>query len=237
MPLHQPHHTPQEQSYLPQHVVPVCTPMSYASARSLPPPPPLHTAASHEQSYVDLHDFSWEFIENAKPCQICMESMIEPNLLQCCGNAYLCHSCVENCRKRAMPCPLCKQQAFKTQVDRNYQSVIQKSRVWCPCRINGYTWSGTFQDAKLHLHECSFHIVNCPNKCIDVKLQQRFMEEHLNECPLQSVPCPYEAAGCRELPSRKDIPRHVAFNIHQHLLQIAEKNYSVSQGCNSLNST
>jgi len=188
--------------------------VSSASARPLPPRAVVH----HEESHVDLHEFSWDFIDNAVTCDICKESMIEPNLLECCGNAYLCHRCVKEFRKQAMPCPLCKRPAFRTQVDRNYQSVIQKSRVWCPNKENGCQWSGAFQDAELHLRGCDLRVVNCPNKCIDVKLQQRFMKEHLNECPLQSVPCPYEAAGCRELRSRKDIPRHIAFNIHQHLL-------------------
>ena len=204
------------------HTVPSAQGASTLSVSRLRATSPLN------QPDLNLREFDWEFESDAKTCELCYETMIEPNLLQCCGNGYLCHTCVKQLRKRVMPCPLCQKAGFGTQIDHNYLSVIQNSRVQCPCKQNGCEWKGLFRDAKNHLLECGFREVGCPNKCEDVKIQQQFVSDHLKECQLQSVACQYAEVGCTEPLLRKNIPLHMSHNVHEHLEKIARKNHTVS---------
>ena len=194
----------------------------------------LRAVAPSNESDLDLHEFEWEFDEDARSCEICQEAMIEPHLLQCCGNGYLCRKCIATLRERNMPCPLCQQDDFGTQLDRNYLSVIQNSQVPCPNKESGCEWKGIFRDAENHLKECGFRVVGCPNKCVGIEIQKRYVKDHLKECPLQCVLCPYAEAGCSEPLMRKNVEFHMSHNLHKHMLQVARKNYVISKKCDKV---
>ena len=77
-----------------------------------------------------------------------------------------------------------------------------------------------------HRSVCPNCTLPCPNKCSIGKMKQKNMEEHLNtHCPLQTVHCDFQFAGC-EKRSQKDVGRHNDENIAYHLSLLAKKFHS-----------
>ena len=199
--------------------------------------PPVRPCAvvPHEQPELNLHELNWEF-EDPKPeaCVLCVEVMIEPHLTKCCGNGYVCRKCTDRVKQQRMSCPFCQSHSFDTQIDQNHLYVVLNSQVSCPCTESGCRWKGLFRDAAFHLETCAFHEVSCPNKCDSIKFQRRRLEDHLRECPLQSVACPYVEAGCGDAQLRKNVRLHLNNSVHKHLLQVAHQNCAASRECTAL---
>ena len=234
------------ESYHPAQQLPVALlpplPQIESLIRELPahntnaqPPVRPRAVVPHEQPELNLHELNWEF-EDPKPeaCVICVEVMIEPHLTKCCGNGYVCRKCTDTVKQQRMSCPFCQSHSFDTQVDQNHLYVVLNSQVSCPCTESGCRWKGLFRDAAFHLETCAFHEVSCPNKCDSIKFQRRRLEDHLRECPLQSVACPYVEAGCGDAQLRKNVRLHLNNSVHKHLLQVAHQNCAASRECTAL---
>ncbi|XP_065914867.1 TNF receptor-associated factor 3-like [Dysidea avara] len=68
-----------------------------------------------------------------------------------------------------------------------------------------------------HKEQCLKFPVPCPNMCEVASVLRYQIEEHLELCPLEVVPCDYHIVGCEERMARKDKKEHNHKKIEEHL--------------------
>ena len=81
-------------------------------------------------------------------------------------------------------------------------------------------YDSTFEDvAENHWPRCKLRPIACPNECSVYMIEQQNLDQHLLECPLVEVDCPFHYAGCSVRLPRKNMPSHTQDgNIHVLLL-------------------
>ena len=206
----------------------------------LPPIPPQRKAAVLRPA---LEPIEWDFVEDPPEitsCALCAEVMKEPQLPICCGQNHLCCSCIVRIneialkRKEEPCCPFCRTENFQTMVSADLKNTILELKVRCIEKNSGCEWTGKIRDIENHLRkECQVHPIICPNEC-ESKVQRKHLVQHLSECPLEMVQCPYNSVGCTEGVRRKDGALHMKDGIHQHLIKVSEKNANVLAECTVL---
>lgn len=191
--------------------------------------------------------FEWDFLEEPADrflCGVCFQLMQHPHLPTCCGQQYICTGCVGQICKRAAQsarwqedgeprkpaCPYCRTEGFKTTASADMESSILGLKVRCPHSDKGCDWVGKIREAQSdHLRShCKYHPIGCPNSCGE-EIQRNKVDQHLEVCPDQLVPCPFMPAGCSsKYVKRKNIPTHTKQNIHEHLQKTSKKICQVS---------
>ena len=72
---------------------------------------------------------------------------------------------------------------------------------------------------KGHYKRCQDFPLECPNECEEEKaIKRKDMGNHLEECPLQPVDCPFQEVGCTTHVVRKDLQGHIDSSDHHHLM-------------------
>ena len=89
-------------------------------------------------------------------------------------------------------------------------------------------YDSTFVEVtEVHYTECADYPVNCPNNCQEKPLKRQELESHLeNDCPLVTIDCPFQYAGCAAQFPRKDMPEHMK-DTATHLTLIASVTHSL----------
>ena len=83
------------------------------------------------------------------------------------------------------------------------------------CKYCGF--QSTYADiTSKHWSECVKYPLSCPNKCDTGTIEQGFLEDHLNECPMQILECEFHLTGCKEKIRRKDLQHHMEKNVGKH---------------------
>ena len=195
----------------------------------------------------DLNDEirDWVYLEDVPDylkCNIiCCSVFDEPQLLKCCGR-NICKRCIDSHLQRASllaeqkpSCPLCRTEEVKMIENTTLKECINQLMVQCHYKKNGCGWTGTLRNGKLHLKECDFFPIECPNKCNCKKFERRKLAEHISECSLQVVSCSFESVGCctENALCRKDIQKHSDNSLHHHLFLVAQSNSRISSECSS----
>lgn len=206
----------------------------------------VNTVSDEEDS---ANQSNWVFVnqeevpEYMKCNIICCNVFAAPQLLTCCGK-NVCKRCIDSHTQRAALlgserkpfCPHCRKEDFRLIPNTALELSINQLKVECPCRRNGCGWSGPLKHAKLHVKECKFGLIDCPNQCGRPKFERGKLRDHVTVCPLQHINCPFQAVGCdsKALFLRTEWNQvHAVDNLHQHLLLIAQENARVSSECES----
>ena len=170
---------------------------------------------------------------------ICCNIFVEPQLLSCCGR-NICKICIEShiqrvssLRDQKPTCPYCREEEFQLIKNSALEVSINQLKVQCPYQSNGCGWIGALKDGKLHLKECDFFLIKCPNRCGCEKFSRSKLSDHLSKCNCQYTSCPFQEVGCKTEMLREEIDGHTNANLHQHLLQIAQSNMKASLECKS----
>ncbi len=199
-------------------------------------------SGSHRAVWCD-----WELLEEPSDrflCGVCFQLMEIPQLPTCCGQQYLCTNCIGQLRERAERsarwlegdntkkpvCPFCRKEDFQTTTNADLQSSILGLRIRCPHSEEGCAWKGKIQEAQSsHLGlQCKYHPIGCLNNC-GATIRRCDVDQHLEVCPNQVVPCPFMPAGCSsQCIRRKDMRTHTKHNIQEHLLRTSNKISQVS---------
>ena len=182
---------------------------------------------------------NWQFVEDdvqkdMLSCKICEGILMSPYLLTCCGQC-ICKKCINSwlLREEASAnhdkprCPYCAQTEFRLIENSDLKKAVQKLKVYCLYHNSGCMWLGKLQEGEIHLRECAFCPVDCPNGCREYgKIERRNLSKHMAECPLQITECPYECVGCKSEGSlpRKEIQAHSNKDIHYHLVLLTRSN-------------
>ncbi|CAI8024452.1 TNF receptor-associated factor 4 [Geodia barretti] len=67
-----------------------------------------------------------------------------------------------------------------------------------------------------HYAECPDYPLSCKNKCRSGEIRRADMEQHLGECPLETIQCEHWEEGCNEMVRRKDMGGHMKAFKKQH---------------------
>ena len=211
-------------------------PMPHVSTNAINKPPKLSTREDSLQE-------EWTFLEDVPDymkCNIiCCNVFVSPQLLTCCGRS-ICLRCIESHLRRVASlenqkpsCPVCRSEGFKMIENTALEVCINRLKVQCQYKKNGCKWTGTLHNGKMHLKECDFFPVACPNKCACEKIQRCDLAKHMAECPLQSMRCKFEPIGCsmEDFLVRRNVHKHLENNIHHHLFLVAQSNLKISNEC------
>ena len=90
------------------------------------------------------------------------------------------------------------------------------------CQYCSYCSSYDIVTAK-HLPICLQVPVTCPNKCKVSRLKRKRLQEHIDECPLQVISCPFTSAGCTVKRPRNEMERHEDTAMRQHLRLVVKQ--------------
>jgi hypothetical protein len=196
-----------------------------------------HEASEHEDSKVN-----WSFLKEVPDymkCNVCFNIFVDPQLLSCCGR-NICKSCIENhvrrvssLRDQIPSCPYCREEGFQPIKNSALEVSINQLKIQCPYQSHGCGWNGAMRDGMLHLKECKFFLMDCPNQCGCEKFSRIKLSDHLSKCTHQYTSCPFQEVGCKAEMLRKEMNGHTEDDIHQHLLFIAQSNMQASSECKS----
>ncbi len=98
-----------------------------------------------------------------------------------------------------------------------------KSHIESMCPLRDYTCPLCDKQGKYciitttHLERCPNVVVQCPNKGCSTDMKRRYVNEHRQSCPKETVKCSYAKAGCKEEMEREKCTKHEADNVEVHL--------------------
>ena len=185
---------------------------------------------------------NWSFVREVPDymkCNVCFNIFVEPQLLSCCGR-NICKHCIENHIQRVSSqtdqkpsCPYCREEEFQQIKNSALEVSVNQLKVQCPYQSNGCGWNGALKHGRLHLKECKFFLIDCPNLCGCEKFSRSKLSDHLSKCTHQYTSCPFQEVGCEAEMLREEMNGHANDDIHQHLLLIAQSNLQASSECES----
>ena len=131
-------------------------------------------------------------------CPICLQLIRDAHRVSCCGQ-YFCRECIELILRRKKRCPLCNNQDFTVEADRERQESLGKVKVRCSHDLSGCEWTGELQNFEWHLNEdatpskaflgCEYAKLPCGD-CGE--FYNRFcMSSHQEFCPKRQLTCPF----------------------------------------------
>lgn len=121
-------------------------------------------------------------------CPICLDILVEPNLLTCCGQ-HLCKECGTRISK---VCPLCRDKKYQVVPDKYFErNTLNRLQVYCEEKSEGCPMKGDLYKLLPHMKDCGYKHKECPLKC-GKSYQRRSIKSHTkNDCPKRSYKCKY----------------------------------------------
>lgn len=126
--------------------------------------------------------------------------MNRPVSLQCGHSA--CKCCVERMieMQHTSPqnkCFVCKKIFKPDQIQVNFVVNALISKMKITCTNDDCSWEGRHEQKEEHCDNCQLCLVVCQNGCFTRHIIRRNLEEHLNLCQYQKVPCRHCTRGIR----------------------------------------
>ena len=180
----------------------------------------------------------WVFLDTVHEfmkCRICSGVFQSPQLLSCCGT-NICKKCMVRYLQRLKTladqkpsCPFCRSTDYKLIYNAALEMSINQLRVKCCYQHKGCSWVGILERGKLHLKECDFVPIDCPNGCDCKQFERHQLSDHILICPHTHISCSFESIGCDTKVSlvRQAAQKHNSDCLSEHLLLIAQKNAKV----------
>ena len=85
-------------------------------------------------------------------CPICLKVLVNPHLVSCCGHHY-CEDCIERVDLCNKPCPMCKEEEYKSFIDKKCLRIINELQVYCTNKEKGCEWKGELKNLSTHLNK------------------------------------------------------------------------------------
>ena len=180
-------------------------------------------------------DGQWVFLDivhEFMKCRICRGVFESPQLLSCCGT-NICKNCIaRHLQQRTTladqqpSCPFCRSMGYKLIYNAALEMSIDQLRVKCCYQHKGCSWVGILERGKLHLKECDFVPIDCPNGCGCEQFERHQLSDHMLICPHAHINCSFESIGCNtKMPLvRQAAQKHASDCLSEHLLLVAQKN-------------
>ena len=177
----------------------------------------------------------WTFLDtvpNFMKCKICCDVFESPQLLSCCGT-NVCKKCMESHLQRLAiladqqpSCPFCRSTKFELIHNAALEHSINQLKVQCHYQHKGCHWTGALQNGNLHLKECDFMPIDCPNRCGCEQFERCKFSDHMLICPHTHTTCSFGSIGCDvKMPLLSPAAKkHASDCLSNHLLLVAQKN-------------
>ena len=210
-------------------------PKSFAPEQAGQNHPPSSNATASSRDLEPAFDCQWVFLDTVHEfmkCRICSGVFESPQLLSCCG-MNICKKCMahylqrlETLADQQPSCPFCRSTDYKLIYNAALEMSINQLRVKCCYQHKGCGWVGNLGRGKLHLKECDFVPIDCPNGCGCEQFERRRISDHVLICPCTHISCSFESIGCDTKVSlvRQAMQKHASDCLSEHLLLIAQKN-------------
>ena len=108
--------------------------------------------------------YDCEFVEPPKElhweCAICLLTLRQPYLVDCCGN-HFCKTCLDKIspgEENKLICPLCKGEEFRSIQNKGLERVLNQRKVYCTHKKSGCEWIGELKQLDSHLNDPSSSI-------------------------------------------------------------------------------
>ena len=196
-------------------------------------------------------DSPWIFLDTVPDfmkCRICNDVFESPQLLSCCGT-NICKMCMDRHLQRLATladqqpsCPFCRSTEFELVHNAALEHSISQLKVKCCYQHKGCGWVGILEKGNLHLKECAFVPIDCPNRCGCEPFKRCKLSDHMLSCPHTHTTCSFETIGCDEktLLVREAAQKHANNYRSRHLLLVAQRNINLLKDyrhfCTSLQS-
>lgn len=137
-------------------------------------------------------------------------------------------------------CPLEPVQCPNGCSQRNLQRKDLKEHTTAKCSLRKHkcehcSYESTHHNVTtVHYTTCPDMPFDCPNECGATGIKRKNLPTHRNKCPLESVQCPYQKAGCGVRCVRKDLDEHMTSQIQHHLLLMLRKTCLLEEECTQL---
>ena len=121
---------------------------------------------------------------------------------------------LSGCQLTSLDCKHCGECFQRRELLNHETSVCSQRPYSCEyCQ----DFNSTFKDVTSnHWSVCPDRPVPCPNGCgSSPELKQ--LKDHLKECPLEMIECPFCYSGCSEKHPRKEMPKHITQSIATHM--------------------
>lgn len=128
-------------------------------------------------------------LENVR-CVICHEIPLFPSECLSCQNIF-CKDCINAWKNVKNVCPLqCQGPFLYRPIHKTLKNTLMSLTFYCKNKEFGCETTDTLVNILLHEKKsCLFKNMICPNKKCKMHILKKFLDEHLKECPYQSVTC------------------------------------------------
>ena len=216
-------------------------------------PPKSASIASNTSCKEAETDSQWIILDTVPDFmkyKICSSVFESPQLLSCCGT-NICKKCMDRHLQRLATladqqplCPFCRSTNFKLINNTALEQSINQLKVQCCYQHRGCDWTGILGGGNLHLKECDFAPINCPNGCDYEQFECCRLPDHLLVCPHTYTTCSFETIGCdAKVPILHQAAQKHGNDYHdvsKHLLLVAQRNIQLLKDhrhfCTSLQS-
>ncbi|XP_065181965.1 TNF receptor-associated factor 6-like [Sycon ciliatum] len=150
-------------------------------------------------------------------CPMCLGVIRNPVLVTVCGH-HFCEDCITEWLKNRRTCPLDKRNVPFGRIAYNFEKLrhIGQLKVFCERKEVGCPWTGP-----LCTYESHKDSDNCQIACLCGLLRSwRETEPHQN-CPKDTIRCPFTILGCEHSCMREDLEQHLLEQSRQHNVSIA----------------
>ena len=124
-------------------------------------------------------------------CPICLDIVVEPHQLTCCGQ-HLCKGCSEGVQRERRDCPTCNKNSYLVLPDKAFErNSLNTLQVFCSEKDEGCPMQGELAGMLPHMRDCEYTRVPCPLNC-GRSCQRRHLKSHTsNDCPRRPHQCEY----------------------------------------------
>lgn len=124
---------------------------------------------------------------------------------------------VNQCQFATVPCPLCQELVWKSQLEEHTSLQCQRRPMSCPDCVESFV----YEESKLHEQLCPFANVSC--QYCDMELIRDQLESHCDmDCQKAPIACTFSTFGCRERMLRLDLAQHMQEFTQMHMHYMAE---------------
>ena len=205
--------------------------------------------------------YSCQFVEELPKelqteCSICLHTVREPYLVDCCGYRF-CKTCIDPVKR----CPLCNGQFSSVIPDKLLQRTLNQKLVYCTHKLEGCLWIGQLskveehqikcprkpvtcefckkyqapkEKMKQHQKSCPARFIVCPNGCGGMMKPSSLKTHTEKKCPLSVVSCEFAYAGCLSLMCRQDMKSHLEAAAQEHFVLLSDKVKKMEKGIKRL---
>ena len=123
--------------------------------------------------------------------------------------------CTTTCEYESIKCPDCEEEIMRKFLDSHLADHCFKREVSCPNCKVVGAYSFITSDE--HIDECPDATVPCPNEGCGKEMYRKLLQSHIKVCPKEIISCSYSITGCCVTTTREAVMEHEHQFTQEHL--------------------